>query len=88
MAVTRSLKHKKWQLRVESVISEDAAFEGANAIARISGCSLAMARKMMNNLPSTLPVKLYKHQGIRLIRTLKKLQVDSSLYPIGEDKGS
>ena len=74
------LKPKKWQLKVKAVISEDAAFEGANAIARISGCSLAIARKMMNNLPSTLPVKLYKHQGIRLVRTLKKLQVDSALF--------
>jgi Trk K+ transport system NAD-binding subunit len=73
------LKEKKWQLRVESVISEDAAFEGANAIARISGCSLAIARKMMNNLPSTLPIKLYKHQGMRLVRILKKLQVNCSI---------
>ena len=80
------LQPKKWQLKVEAVISEDAAFEGANAIARISGCSLAIARKMMNNLPSTLSVKLYKHQGIRLVRTLKKLQIDSFLFPMCEDE--
>ena len=79
-----SLAPKKWQLEVKAVISESAAFEGANAIARISGCSLAIARKLMNNLPNTLSVKLYRHQGIRLVRTLKRIQVDSSLHHLSQ----
>ena len=79
-----SLAPKKWQLEVKAVISESAAFEGANAIARISGCSLAIARKLMNSLPNTLSVKLYRHQGIRLVRTLKRIQVDSSLLQVSQ----
>ena len=76
------LQPKQWQLQVEKVISENASFEGANAIARISGCTLATAHQLMDNLPSNLPVRLYYHQGMRLVRTLKKLQVDCSLNQV------
>ena len=79
------LQPKTWQLQVKEVISEDAIFEGANAIARISGCSLSIARKLMNNLPNTLPIKLYKHQGLRLVRTLKRIQVNCSLIFVNQD---
>jgi Trk K+ transport system NAD-binding subunit len=73
-----NLADRTWQVRVETARTPDAAFEGANAIARIAGCSLKMARDFMNQLPQTLPVFLYKHQAQRLVRELNKLLVKAS----------
>ncbi len=69
------LSAKRWQVVVEKAFTQEAIFEGANAIARISGCDLSMARGLMHNLPGTLPVSLYKHQAQRLVRSLKQAQV-------------
>ncbi|OCR02843.1 potassium transporter TrkA [Oscillatoriales cyanobacterium USR001] len=76
-------KHPKlWLVKVESSMSTQANFEGANTISRISGCPLNVARELMNNLPGVLNFPLYKHQGQRLIRSLGKLQVIAALIPI------
>ena len=40
-----NLKAKQWQIRIERALTSDAAFDGANAIARITGCSLTLARE-------------------------------------------
>ncbi len=66
---------RSWAVRVEKAISQEAAFEGATAIARISGCNIGLARDIMDRLPETLPFSLYKHQALRLIRELSKSQV-------------
>jgi hypothetical protein len=71
-------------VRVEKVLSADAAFEGGAAIARISGCEVSRARTLINNLPSTLEMPLYKHQALRLVRELSKLRVQAHLVPVGE----
>ncbi len=73
------LEAKQWQIRIERALTTDAIFDGANAIARITGCSLTLARETMNNLPQTLPVLLYQHQAYRLIKELKKTLVVSHL---------
>jgi Trk K+ transport system NAD-binding subunit len=73
------MQPKQWQVRVESVLNDYGIFEGGNAIYRISGCPLSMARKLMKHLPATLPVKLYQHQGLRLVRALRKVQVKAHL---------
>jgi Trk K+ transport system NAD-binding subunit len=70
-----ALAAKQWQLSVEQALTPDAVFEGANAIARISGCNLGTARSLMNRLPAKLPSPLYQHQGQRLVRELAKLRV-------------
>lgn len=80
--IDTSAKH--WQVRVERALSSEAIFEGANAIARITGCSLGQARELMNHLPGTLPIMLYKHQAQRLIRELNKLLVKASLISGGD----
>ena len=80
-----NLELKCWQIRVEKVLTTDALFEGANAVARISGCSLVEARTTMNNLPQTLPTFLYKHQAQYLILELKKSLVISHLLSIGDN---
>jgi voltage-gated potassium channel Kch len=74
---------KQWQIRIERALTNDAIFDGANAIARITGCSLTLARETMNNLPQTLEVKLYQHQAHRLIKELKKTLVISRLLTQG-----
>jgi Trk K+ transport system NAD-binding subunit len=68
-----------WQVKVEKAVSEEAVFEGAGAIARISGCGISAARELMSHLPTTLPTLLYRHQAQRLVRELNKLQVLASL---------
>ena len=60
-------------------IDTDAVFEGANAIARITGCGLTLARETMDNLPQTLSVWLYQHQAYRLVQELKTALVVSNL---------
>ncbi|MEC4880542.1 MAG: NAD-binding protein [Scytonema sp. PMC 1070.18] len=70
---------KNWQVHITRAFTEEAQFEGANVIVRISGCSLHTARHLMNNLPGTLPLPLYKHQAQRLMIDLRKAQVFGSL---------
>ncbi|HYP58622.1 MAG TPA: NAD-binding protein [Beijerinckia sp.] len=72
-----------WLLHVEKVPYSEASFEGANTIARISGCNLRVAREAMIDLPATLEIPLYRHQGLRLVRELGKVLVTASLKPVG-----
>jgi hypothetical protein len=76
---------KSWRVKVEKALTQEAIFEGANAIARISGCDLSTARALMHNLPGTLQVPLYKHQAQRLVRTLSKAQVKARVVPIAKN---
>jgi Trk K+ transport system NAD-binding subunit len=76
---------KSWQVQVEKALTPEAVFEGANAIARISGCNLSTARTLMHNLPSRLQVPLYKHQAQRLARSLNKAQVKARVVPISKN---
>ncbi|HBB31197.1 MAG TPA: potassium transporter TrkA [Cyanobacteria bacterium UBA8803] len=77
-----SMIPKSWQVAVEKALTQEAIFEGANAIARISSCDLSTARSLMHNLPGILRVPLYKHQAQRLVRTLNKAQVKARIVPI------
>lgn len=75
---------KCWQVRIEQTLTADAIFEGANVLARISGCSLHIARELMNHLPATLPTLLYKYQAMRLVRTLNKIRVKARIINLEE----
>ena len=68
---------KCWQVRVERALTVEAEFEGANAIARISGCPLGTARQLMAALPATLEQPLYEYQAKRLVRSLMRRQVEA-----------
>jgi hypothetical protein len=70
---------RSYRIRIEKVINQDAAFEGANAIARISGCSIVRARETMANLPIIFSIALYQHQAQQLLRELRKAQVSASI---------
>ncbi len=73
---------KHWQIVIESATTEEARFDGANQIAKISHFPLDKARELIDNLPQTLPVPLYKLQAQHLIRVLQKHQVMASLKKI------
>jgi hypothetical protein len=75
---------KNWQITIERAINEEAIFEGANVISRISGCPLNTARELMNNLPGVLIFSLYKPQGQRLVRALSKMRVIAHLHLLQE----
>ncbi len=64
-----------WQIKITQAMSTDAVFDGTNAIARISDCTIQQARDLMQHLPAILPVPLYQHQAFRLVRELQKCQV-------------
>ena len=78
------LTSRCWRVRVERTLRPDAAFEGANAMARIAGCPLALARDLMNHLPQTLPTPLYKLQAQCLVRELRKVLVKADLVALSE----
>ncbi|ARV57561.1 potassium transporter TrkA [Nostocales cyanobacterium HT-58-2] len=75
----RNFMLKSWRVHIVRALTEEAVFEGANVMTRISGCSLTMARNLMNNLPRTLHSPLYKHQAQRLVRELSRSQVMAHL---------
>ena len=77
-----SIKPKSWRLRVEKALTPEAIFEGAQAIAKDTGCPVETARKLMLALPATLPTLLYKHQGQRLVKDLHQIQVKAALVPL------
>lgn len=80
------LKPKQWKLKIIKASSKMSVFDGISAIARIAGCSLKIATETMNNLPATLPVKMYHHQATKLKKVLQQNQIESvieqSLAPI------
>ncbi len=70
---------KSYRVLIEKAIAQDAKFEGANTIDRITNCGLNLARDVMKNIPQTLPVPLYKKQAQRLVKQLGKTMVKSSI---------
>ncbi|MBP5974062.1 NAD-binding protein [Brasilonema sp. CT11] len=74
-----AIASKTWLVHITKALTEEAEFEGANVIVRVSGCNLNTARTVMKKLPETLHVPLYKHQAQRLIIELAKAQVIAHL---------
>jgi Trk K+ transport system NAD-binding subunit len=79
------LTSKCWQVKIIQALTPDAIFEGANLISRVTGCSLALARQTMNNLPQTLPLFLYQPQAQKLVRELQKTLVTSIIFAADEN---
>jgi len=65
---------RTWIVHIDRALSKDAVFDGANAIARISDCGIHLAREVMSQLPAVLPLPLYHHQALHLVRELRKCQ--------------
>ncbi|MEB3294175.1 MAG: NAD-binding protein [Synechococcales bacterium] len=85
LATTRTLRHvergqqlpKTWQVKVVAAKHQEAQFEGAMAIARVTGCEVSVAQTMMKQLPAIVPVKLYPHQAHHLVKQLRGCQVNA-----------
>jgi Trk K+ transport system NAD-binding subunit len=71
--VTAARDHK---VRVLRASSEDAVFEGARTISRVTGCNLGTARALFSQLPALTP-HLFPHQAQRLVRELGIVGVDA-----------
>jgi voltage-gated potassium channel Kch len=69
-------------IHVEKALSKILVFEGIATMARVSGCKLGMAKSIMESLPRTLPIPLYRQQAQRLVYELKKLQILAQEIPI------
>lgn len=72
-----------WRIRIEKAASSGAIFDGTRVITRITNLEPHTANETMHNLPSALPKRLYKHQALRLVRSLRKSMVTA--YVIGEE---
>ncbi|WP_228015196.1 potassium channel family protein [Synechocystis salina] len=72
-----NLKPKQWNLKIIKASSKMSIFDGISAIARIAGCPLKTATETMNNLPATLPFKMYYHQAMKLKKMLQQNQIES-----------
>ncbi len=66
-----------WYVYIEKPLNKEAIFEGANVIVRVCNCPMPTARLVMENLPSSLDLPLYKLQAQRLVRELLKSQVSA-----------
>jgi Trk K+ transport system NAD-binding subunit len=69
------------RVRVDRAASEAAAFDGALAISKVSGCDVAVAQVLMRALPAAVPAPLYAIQADRLVRELAKVRVVAHVAP-------
>ena len=73
------LAERQWQIKVEAALAQDACFDGAGEIARITGCDIGVAREFMTHLPSVFPQRLYRRQALRLVRRLVRLRIKAQV---------
>jgi Trk K+ transport system NAD-binding subunit len=67
------------QLTLQRVHTQWAKSEGVMIIANNTDCTLGDARNLIENLPGTLPKRLYYHQGCRLLDKLRKMGYEAGL---------
>lgn len=72
-----------WRVHIEKATSSGAIFDGTRVITRITNLDPLLANETMQNLPRVLPKPLYKHQALRLVRSLRKSMV--SAYVVREE---
>ncbi|MBD2258072.1 potassium channel protein [Pseudanabaena sp. FACHB-2040] len=78
---------RRWQIRVEMALTNDARFDGASELARVSGSDIGLARDFMTRLPAIFPAKLHRHQALRLVRLLSAAQVKAQMVSAEETLG-
>lgn len=70
---------RNFEVRLLRAISREAEFDAARIIARVTGCELGSARTQMNQLPSTLPLGLFRPQALRLVHELRVAGVEAEV---------
>ena len=78
---------RQWQVEFLSAQTADAQFEGGTEIARVTGCSLSEAHRLMRQFPVIFPHRLYFHQAHRLVRDLGRLRVAATILPLKDRLG-
>jgi Trk K+ transport system NAD-binding subunit len=66
---------RQWQVHIDQALNQSARFEGVTVISLVCGCARGVAQQVMENLPSVVPLLLYKHQAHRLVHKLAQVQV-------------
>jgi Trk K+ transport system NAD-binding subunit len=74
-----------YQIRILRALTEQATFEGARTISRLTGCSLGAARSFMSRIPGALSQPLFRHQAQRLVHELFGVGVHAEVVPINVD---
>ncbi len=69
---------KNWHLYVTAVPQQSLS-QAVDTIVRITGCEFEEARRVLRHCPGELDVLLFKHQGLRLVGELQRLQVSAHL---------
>ena len=82
-----TIAEKTHQVRISSVRSTQAAFEGARTISRITGCELGSALALLSAIPAMLEQPLYGQQALRLVRELGADGVEAEVLPVGTGRG-
>jgi hypothetical protein len=70
------------QIRILGAVTEEAAFEGARTICRLTGCSLGTARAFMSQISATFSQNLFRHQAQRLVHDLYIAGVQAEVVPM------
>ena len=76
---TGNLLSAQYILHVEKPLREDALFNGANILSRMTGVSIGQCREFMTGLPAPFPEKMHLHQGKLLVSLLKRNMLAAEL---------
>jgi len=70
---------RTFHVQLLRAITRDAQFDATRIIARVTGCELATARTQMDQLPSTIPMGLFRPQALRLVHELRVAGVEAEV---------
>jgi len=82
---TDNAQPRRWELQITAIENQRQLPQAVDSIVRITGCDYNQARRYIQNYTHPLPVPLFKHQGLRLVRELGRLQVTAHLVEKEED---
>lgn len=79
---TDNAQPRHWRLCVTGVANSQNIAAAVDSIVRITGCGYEEARAVLHHPPQELETLLFKHQGLRLVRELARLQVAAHLSQV------
>jgi len=72
---------RRWRLEAQQPLNPAFLLYCGNALARIAGCELDVARTFMNNLPGAIDLFMYDYQAHQLVQQLNR-QLPMRLVPL------
>ncbi len=79
-----SAQPRNWYLTITAIANSRNLEKILESIVRITGCNFEQAHHLCQTLPGQLPILLFKHQGLRLVRELARLEVSAHLTENGQ----